>query len=368
MTTMQPTPANRLCLDYRRAAASLAPLPYQIIDAHTHVHGRLAARVFGEAAQLYGIGLCYSMTPPERIDEVRDAMGAMVRFIAIPNYRGSDFRRAVTSGYRELVVRLNEQGVGMLKFWASPRRRDLGPADEDLLDLRAPHNLRLMELASERGMAFMVHVADPDTWFASKYADAARYGTKASQYGALEYVLERFPGPWIAAHMAGWPENLPFLSGLLERHANLYLDTSAAKWMLRELSKHPRAEFADFVRRWRGRLLFGSDIVAVDEHLTPASGASETYMKASSEAEAFDLYASRFWALRTFFETAYEGESPIADPDLMLIDPGAGPLDAPRLSGRELPPDLLSVLYRGAAEALLEPLYARAAGRAAASA
>jgi hypothetical protein len=49
-----------------------------------------------------------------------------------------------------------------------------------------------------------------------------------------------------------------------------------------------------------------------------------------------------------------EVESPIADPDLAMVAPDRhGPLDAPPLRGLALPPDLLRVLYRDAALALL---------------
>ena len=61
-----PTAANRLGLDYRAEASrfpvagSLEGLP--IIDAHTHINGRRAAAIYGEAAALYGVRLTYSMT------------------------------------------------------------------------------------------------------------------------------------------------------------------------------------------------------------------------------------------------------------------------------------------------------------------
>ena len=350
--------ANRLGLDYRREAASFTSLPYGIIDAHAHIHGAPAARIFKEAANLYGVRQVYSMTPFDRIPEVRAVMGDEVRFIAIPNYRSTDFRYTVTEGYRKMIGELRRDGVGLVKFWSSPRRRDLaGCREEDLLDLRAPYNLSLMEYAAGLGMAFMVHIADPDTWFSVKYADRQRYGSKESQYEALEEVLERFPRPWIAAHMGGWPEHLNFLAGLLSRYPNLYLDCSATKWMLRELSKYPRLEILEFFTRWQGRILFGSDIVAMNEHLNQGSGATETALKASNPDEAFELYASRYWALRTFFETAYRGESPIADPDLMLLDPAYSELDAPVMEGKAFPADLLRVLYHDAAVQLLDPLY-----------
>ena len=43
--------------------------------------------------------------------------------------------------------------------------------------------------------------------------------------------------------------------------------------------------------------------------------------KASNPQEAMDLYASRYWALRHLFESRYDGPSPIADPDLAMVDP-----------------------------------------------
>jgi hypothetical protein len=72
---------------------------------------------------------------------------------------------------------------------------------------------------------------------------------------------------------------------------------------------------------------------------------------------AFDLYASRYFVLRTMFETAYDGESPIADGDLGLENAGkpTDPMQASRLRGLNL----------GATEkgrSLLKVLYADAAG------
>ena len=74
---------------------------------------------------------------------------------------------------------------------------------------------------------------------------------------------------------------------------------------------------------------------------------------------AKDLYASRYYALRTFWETSHCGESPIADPDLAMIDPkNHTPMDAPLLAGKSLPKDLLITLYRDAALLLTSRLEA----------
>ena len=76
--------------------------------------------------------------------------------------------------------------------------------------------------------------------------------------------------------------------------------------------------------------------------------------KATSREAAHDLYASRYWALRMMWEGSGETPSPIADPDLAMVNPTRhSPNDAPPLRGLALPPELLRVLYRDAALRLL---------------
>jgi hypothetical protein len=192
----------------------------------------------------------------------------------------------------------------------------------------------------------MFHVADPDTWFATQYADQNRYGTKRQHHELFEVVLEKFPVTTIGAHMAGSPENLSYLSTLLNRYPHLYLDISATKWMVRELSKHPRQELSEFFLQWRERILFGSDIVTQDAHLTASTMKSGKELQASSAEGAYDLYASRYWALRTLLETNYDGPSPIVDPDLSMSAPAQYGIDAtPILRGAALPVEVLEWIY-----------------------
>ncbi len=258
------------------------------------------------------------------------------------------------------IAEWHAAGARIAKLWCAPRSIDyaIEMGDPDFMKIDAPHKIDALHQATELGMYMMVHIADPDTWFQAKYADADKYGTKPQQYEPLEELLDRFTQPWIAAHMGGWPEDLECLTGLLKRHDNLYLDTSATKWMVRELSKHSRDDLVCFLRNFRGRVMFGSDIVSSDEHLSPSEDANEITAKASTPEGAFDLYASRYWALRTMFETEYAGESPIADPDLAMVDPDRyGEMDAPSLNGKSLPDDILQSVYHDAAHDLLEPLY-----------
>ena len=351
-------PSNRLGLDYRREAQAFAPRSRPIFDAHLHLAGPTAVRIFQEAAALYGVTRFLSMTPIEHVPAVQEALGDAVRFIAVPNYFGSDRRFEHGPGFLDAIERFHRLGSRVVKFWSAPRGLDYGreSGDPDLLRLDSPNRITAMELAASLDMTFMVHVADPDTWFATRYADPELYGTKASHYEPLRRLLDRFEVPWIAAHCGGWPEDLDFLDALLLDHPNVRLDISATKWMVRELSKHPRERLLEFFRRWRGRLLFGSDIVTHEDHLRSGEK-TEMGAKADDADSAFDLYASRYWAYRTMLETEWHGTSPIADPDLAAVDAARDPLDAPSLRGFALPEEILDTLYHEAAAQLFaEPV------------
>jgi hypothetical protein len=355
--------SNRLGFDYRALAGGFRPVPGGIIDVHTHVNGGGAAKVFAEVADLYGVTRTYTQTRLSEAEAVRHVLGDMARFIAIPDYMSDDLKTAMTEGYlRDLDTWANEYGARMMKHWAAPRLRDL--VDEDTYErygrMDSPWRIRLSEHAVELGMMLMVHIGDPDTWFQTMYGDASRYGTKQQQYEPLEMMIERFDVPWLAAHMGGFPEDLEFLDGLMSRHEKLVLDTSATKWQVREWSKHDRVDVLAFLEKYRGRVLFGTDIVTSEDHLKesePVDG-RPVFGLASSYAEAFDLYASRFWAMRTLLEGDYVGESPIADPDLKMVDPERyDEMSAPHMRGFSLPDDLLEVVYRGACEATVERWY-----------
>jgi hypothetical protein len=352
--------SNLHAQDYAADAGTLGPPLVPITDVHSHINGTRAAAMFAEVAELYGVERIYSMTRPEHVDGVREILGDRIRFIAIPDFRAEDKAHAFGRGFVDSIETFHARGARITKFWVAPRSRDIAAelGDFQLFRLDSPYTREAIARSRDLGMMFMVHVADPDTWFAAKYADTTKYGTKRSQYEPLEHLLsEHRDVPWIAAHMGGWPEDLEFLTALLARHPNLYLDTSAAKWILREVSRFSRDEVVTFLRAHMGRIMFGSDIVTTDEHLKDDDD-NEMSKKAGSAQEAYDLYASRYWALRTMWETSYDGASPIADPDLHLVEPARyTELDSPPLRGHALPPAILRSLYRDASSALLDPYY-----------
>ncbi len=355
MPTPTDTPrssANRLGLDYRLEVNSMGTPPVAITDVHVHLRDAESVHLYGQVAQRFGVTKCWTMSPLQQVDMIRDTLGeSNVQFIAVPDWNHPDRLHTMGDGFLDSIRAFEAIGSRIVKFWAAPRARDLAidVGQPDLMDLNGPIRRRQMECAASLGMAIMTHVADPDTWFDTVYTDTDRYGTKEQQYEQFEQALEEFPVPWMAAHMGGWPEDLDRLDTLLERYDHLHLDTSATKWMVRTLSTHDQQRVEQFFTRWQGRLLFGSDIVAVGEHLHAGGDGGRADQSVSAE-EAFDLYASRYWALRTMFERDWQGESPIADPDLHQCDPERfDPSDAPLLIGRSLSKPVLQSLYSTAA-------------------
>jgi hypothetical protein len=169
-------------------------------------------------------------------------------------------------------------------------------------------------------MAIMTHIGDPQTWYDAKYTDPARYfGTRDDHYRRWESLLEEYKGmPWVGAHMGGNPEDLHRLQSMLDRFPDLWLDCSATRWMVREISAR-RDAARDFFIRNQDRIIFGSDQVSGDDR-------------------HFDFLASRFWCHRKLWETAYVGPSPIFDPDL--------PDDRqPEMRGLALPDVVLQKIY-----------------------
>ncbi len=321
-----------------------------IIDVHTHVlqtrpadppsgpplgHGPGAsiaqAETMLEVAREFGIARTYTMCFADDIPVLRERFGNALGF------NGSIMKKLDEPddvAYR-LLDRFLAEGVEIIKFWSAPRGRERG------LVVDAPWRIEAARRARAAGVrVVMVHVGDPDAWFRTTYADAAKFGTKNEQYLALERMLQEFSElTWIGAHMGGDPEHADHLEALLERYPNYYLDTSATKWQVREVSAH-RDAIRALICRYPQRFMFGTDLVT-RHHLTR------------------EHYVSRYWCQRTLWESTWEGQSPIADPDYQAAESGPS---TPMLRGLNLPHDVLEQVYRENALRIL-PACARALTR-----
>ncbi|MBO2520050.1 MAG: hypothetical protein CW349_10250 [Firmicutes bacterium] len=293
-----------------------------LIDVHTHAFPDRPTHELVEAAELYQVERLVALASLEQSVEVQSQFPHMVLpgpMLDFTHWQDPD-RFAATN--IAVVREAARAGAPLIKLWFAPRFQDRVPMKLD--DARLDP---IFEEIGRQKLAVLVHVADPDIWFAKYYTDTARYGTKADQYPPLEYRLERHPEiVFISAHMGGDPEHLDHLAELMDRYPNYHVDTSATKWIVRELGRKP-AEARDFFQAYADRILFGSDQVVFR----------------AEDAEPH-RYRMRYWIHRAFWETDIRAPSPLPDGDAE---------GEPQLNGLDLPVPVLEKVYRENALRLL---------------
>ncbi len=287
-------------------------VPTPVLDIHTHIRRTQVGELI-EAARIYGVRKLLGISALDEGLRQRDLFpDELVLATTLAWEHRTDPIQFATEN-RTLLRRAAAHDVPVVKLWFAPRIYERFSG----LHLDAPLLDPVFDAVAEHGFRVLVHIADPDRWFLTKYADASTYGTKAEQYQQLETRLAQYPSiRFLAAHMGGHPEDLVHLGQLLDRYPNLSLDTSATRWMVRELGRQPEAVRA-FFAHYADRVLFGTDQVVRDE--------SEPVR-----------YTVRYWIHQMFWETNLDCELPIDDPDVE---------GTPHLRGVKLPASVLERLY-----------------------
>jgi predicted TIM-barrel fold metal-dependent hydrolase len=239
----------------------------------------------------------------------------------------SDFGEALARSVRESA----SAGARGLKVW---KTLGLGFRDADG-DLLMPDDERLSPVfatAGELGLPVLIHTADPVPFFepvggGNERINELRVHPEWSyherglpSHGELmesfEALVAAFPETiFVGAHVAGWVENLAWVSRMLSDHPNLYVDFAAR---VPDLGRQGSAARELFVRH-PDRVLFGTD------ELPPNAAGYRRYFR--------------------FLETADRGYPYDAGPP-----PGSGDWS---VSALDLPDEALRAVYAGNAARLL---------------
>jgi len=164
----------------------------------------------------------------------------------------------------------------------------------------------------------MIHVSDPDCWY-------RKLDVKIQQLRQFINIVENNPDlTIIGVHMAGNSERLQELSHWLDDYPNLFVDTSATKWITRELSRQ-HEEAKKFFSKHLSRILYGSDLV--------------------NSRENDNYYFSRYWTHRILYETGLTRELPFYDPDSN---------STPFIKGMNLSTGILTKIYHENAARLFD--------------
>jgi len=191
-------------------------------------------------------------------------------------YGWMDWSDVESPGFFERSVerfeQLVEKGACGLKIW-----KDLGTIvrdpDGSLLRIDDERLAPLFEKGAELGVPIMYHIADPDAFFLpidntnERYEELAahpEWSYYGSHFGKEELlaqrdrVFARHPKTtFVGAHVAEHPEDLAYVSRLLDANTNLFVDIGAR---CAELGRQPYTA-REFFLRFPDRILFGTDLV-----------------------------------------------------------------------------------------------------------
>lgn len=148
--------------------------------------------------------------------------------------------------------------------WRDTDGRLVMPDDERIADI--------WEAAGDLGVPVLIHTADPVAFFRPldrfnerwdelhRHPDWHFYGPEFPAFeeliASLYRMIETHPRTqFITAHVGCYPENLRFVSEMLDAHPNLFTDFSAR---IAELGRAPYSAREWFVR-YPDRILFGTD-------------------------------------------------------------------------------------------------------------
>jgi hypothetical protein len=223
---------------------------------------------------------------------------------------------------------MREQGFSLAKMWAAPGWRNYFKNYEGVFQLTDPRYTPIFEKLASEGFPLLLHMSDPDTYYATTYSNAKIYGTKDEHLDELEALIQAFPDlHFQLAHFAAQPEihRLPHLAEWFEKYENIVVDTASSRWMARELSKEPDAARA-FLIRFSKRILFGTD------------GTLSTSPRQAAHSP-FSPYKARLIAQRILWETDERNTPlPFADRD---TESTGGTF----INGLNLPSRVLTDLY-----------------------
>ncbi len=290
-----------------------------IFDAHTHVVDSEALPLMVDIGNEYGVVKTSLIVHGNGIKAIENMYPN--RFIFAKYFSGWILFAEAMDKIIPEVNRLEEQGYGAAKVHFAPFWIERLQGEKSVPPMNDEGYDQFFGTLSDLDIPVMIHVGDPDTYFATRYSDQAAFGTKEEHIEALEQRLDRSPKLRLqVAHFAAQPEphRLDNLDRMLSTYKNLKIDTSSARWMSRELSKDTKRARDLFIKH-SDRIMFGTDCLA--------------------RGLERDYYDGRYLSLRLLLETEVRNV-PLPFVDIDTVETG-GTI----INGLNLPERVLHRIY-----------------------
>ncbi len=296
-----------------------------IFDAHTHITS------IDKISEMIGIEDDYGIS--KQIGIVHDDEGFRQakekypgRFVFAKYLSLKDIAQYNVEPVLDQISKLLDEGYSIAKSWFGPRWRDFVENVPKDFRINHPKLDPIYDALVDLDIPLIIHVSDPDTYYANQYRDSEKYGLKEGHLQELEDVLSRHRRLRVQVpHLGAQPEihRLSNLSRWLDEFPHVVLDTASSRWMARELSKDV-GRSREFMLRYSDRVLFGTDIF---------SGRGDR-----------EYFSGRYIAQRILWETG-ERDAPLPIPDADTVETGGT-----FINGLDLPLGVLRKLYWGNAD------------------
>jgi predicted TIM-barrel fold metal-dependent hydrolase len=255
---------------------------YYVIDVHNHVNDAMRidehmppARVI-EVMNNTNVKTVVILTGMwgDKLQQVIDEMvkpypGRFIVFAQIDWSKIDDpnFSQEMVAQLDDAVAR-GARGLKQLK--------DLGLTDRDksgkLVAVDDPRLDPIWEECGRLGIPVSIHTTDPEAFFHpvdntnERYEEliehpdwsfyGAQFPSKESILAARDRMFAKHPHTtFVALHMANWPENLDYVSRLLDTLPNVMVEFGARE---AELGRQPRRA-REFFIKYQDRIMFGTD-------------------------------------------------------------------------------------------------------------
>ncbi|MHA2117169.1 MAG: amidohydrolase family protein [Candidatus Thorarchaeota archaeon] len=297
-----------------------------IFDAHTHAVDKGSLNLLVQIGQQHGVERTLLIPHTQRVRRYAEKKYPG-RFIFAKYFSGSKiFKKGATVLAREIEGLLDE-GYQIAKSQSAPVMRRGVKAGADRVRLGDESFDPIFAVLADNDIPFLLHMSDPDTYYASKYANRHVYNTKEEDLKELEAVVARHADVrFQLAHFAAQPEmdRLSNLARWLDSYPNFNVDTASARWMVRELSRNPERS-REFLIKYQDRVVFGTDCIAL--------------FRFKWRFGSKNYYDRRYLALRLLLESDVRGMPlPFKDKDTMNT---GGTL----INGLSLPNRVLRKIY-----------------------
>jgi predicted TIM-barrel fold metal-dependent hydrolase len=297
-----------------------------IFDAHTHAVDKGSLNLLVQIGQQHGVERTLLIPHTQRVRRYAEKKYPG-RFIFAKYFSGSKiFKKGATVLAREIEGLLDE-GYQIAKSQSAPVMRRGVKAGADRVRLGDESFDPIFAVLADNDIPFLLHMSDPDTYYASKYANRHVFNTKEEDLKELEAVVARHTDVrFQLAHFAAQPEmdRLSNLARWLDSYPNFNVDTASARWMVRELSRNPERS-REFLIKYQDRVVFGTDCIAL--------------FRFKWRFGSKNYYDRRYLALRLLLESDVRGMPlPFKDKDTMNT---GGTL----INGLSLPNRVLRKIY-----------------------